>query len=265
MKQDDFGDRMKMYEARGMSLSHVLPGEIMVARLDGKSFHSFTKGLERPIDLDLRQAMEETMLSLVAEFKATLGYVQSDEITLVWITELQKEIIFGGRVQKIVSLTAAHATAEFNAIFEELKPLFIEQNKRPRFDSRVFTVPNKEEAVNCLLWRQQDATKNAITMAAQSVFSHKELQGKSGNEKQEMLFSKGINFNDYPPFFKRGVFGRRVVEERILSEEELLKLPEHVREKQAGQVVTRSKIRPFDYWIKFERGDFNRVVKELFD
>lgn len=253
MKQDDLGNRIKAYEARGLSINYVMPGEIMIARLDGRSFHTFTKGMARPYDKGMSMAMQKTTAALVKEFGATIGYTQSDEITLVWVTKPRSEIIFGGRVQKIVSQTASSATAEFCDFIEQYKPGYSKMGKRPRFDSRVFTVPSKTEALNCLLWRQQDATKNAISMAAQSMFSHKELQGKSGPQKQEMMFTLGVNFNDYPAYFKRGVFLKRQVTQRYLTQQEIEQLPVHVRAKQATALVTRSCIADIDYWIKFER------------
>lgn len=253
MKEDALGNRMKAYEARGLSLSYVMPGEIMIARLDGRSFHTFTRGMERPYDQGMTEAMKATMGALVKEFGATVGYTQSDEITLVWITKPRSEIIFGGRVQKIVSQTASSATAEFNDFINENKPGHSKASRRPRFDARVFTVPSQEEALNCLLWRQQDATKNAISMAAQSMYSSKQLHGKDGPAMQELMFQNGVNFNDYPPSFKRGTFGRRKTVQRFLTSDELAKLPEAYREKQIGVPVVRSNVAMLDYWIKFER------------
>lgn len=263
-KNDDFGDRMKAYEARGFSLSHVMPGEVMIARMDGRSFHTFTRGMERPFDAGMIEAMRRTTGALVKEFGATIGYTQSDEITLVWITKTRSQVIFGGRVQKILSSLAASATAEFIDFIDEHKPGFSKKGNRPRFDCRVFTVPSQVEAMNCLLWRQQDATKNAISMAAQSVYSPKQLHGKDGGMMQEMLFQKGINFNDYPYECKRGSFAKSVTTTRFLTEEELIKLPEHVREVQSKQEVIRSAIEFQDIYLRVERGDHDRWIRELF-
>jgi len=110
----------------------------------------------------------------------------------------------------------------------------------PTFDCRVFNLPTLEESANAFLWRELDATKNAISMASSVYFSPKQLHGKSGKEKQEMLFQEhNINFNDYPSFFKRGTFLRRVTEEQYLSDEELAKIPE--RHRPEGAII-RSRI-----------------------
>lgn len=204
------GDRMKSYEALSTSRK-AFKGQPLVVRLDGKSFHTFTKGLQRPYDIRLTTLMQLVTTALVDRFQALVGYTQSDEITLVWYvkTDDAKEYPFDGRFQKLESLTAAYATAVFN---KELAASIPEKaDQTPIFDARAFVVPTLREAYHAVLWRQQDATKNAISMAAHAHFSHKSLQGLHGPEMQEKLFAeKGINFNDYPYFFKRGSFVKRV-------------------------------------------------------
>lgn len=103
------------------------------------------------------------------------------------------------------------------------------RGSRPVFDCRVFQLPNKTEASNTFVWRERDATKNAISMATRAYYSHTEMYGKTGNEMQEMLWQKGINFNDYPAFFKRGTFVQRRKILRELTEDELLRIPENRR------------------------------------
>jgi tRNA(His) 5'-end guanylyltransferase len=117
--------------------------------------------------------------------------------------------------------------------------------KMPHFDARVISMPSEMEAANMLLWRNLDATKNAISMAASHYYSHRELHGKSGAEKQEMLFEKNINFNDYPSFFKRGTWVKRFVEERILTVEEWIKIPEKHRP-EPDEPLVRSNVSSFD-------------------
>lgn len=240
------GDRMKSYEFPSTSRK-AFKGQPMVVRLDGKSFHSFTKGLKRPYDARLSQLMVETTKALVERFHAKVGYTQSDEITLVWNIDCDSsaDFPFDGRFQKMESLLAAYATAFFN---KNLVPYLPEKaNEMPIFDARAFVVPNLMEAYHALLWRQQDATKNAISMAAQSMFSHKALQKKNGAEMQEMMFqSHGINFNDYPSFFKRGTFARRVKRERMLTEVELANIAEDYRP--TGPVV-RTSVEAVDIWL----------------
>jgi len=138
----------------------------------------------------------------------------------------------------MISDLAAMCSVFFNRELPKYLPEKVD--KMPRFDCRVYNVPTLDEAVNSFLWREQDATKNSISMAAQSVFSHRELMNKNGSDKQEMLFQKGINWNDYPAFFKRGTYVQR---KRVLtpfSLEEIEKLPiKHNARKDPNYVIER--------------------------
>ena len=124
----------------------------------------------------------------------------------------------------MISDLASMCSVYFNRQLPNFLPEKVD--KMPRFDCRVFNVPTLDEAVNTFLWREQDATKNSISMAAQSVYSHNQLNGKTGSDKQEMLFQKGINWNDYPDFFKRGSYIQRKRTLTKFSTEELEKLPQ---------------------------------------
>ena len=187
-----------------------------VIRVDGKSFHAYTRGCQRPFDEDLMAAMDAAMVGLCENIEgARLGFVQSDEISVV-VTDFgstQTEAWFDGNVQKIASISASIATAYFNRarLAQSGEPHpdpLLGKERGPEwalFDSRVFTIPDPAEAENYLIWRQQDATRNSISMTAQAHFSHNALQGKSSNELQEMLWQeRGINWNDMPAGFKRG-------------------------------------------------------------
>lgn len=207
-QHDALGTRMKEnYELRTRTL---LPRRTWtVIRLDGKAFHTYTRGLERPWDHRLAEDMARTAEFLCEQIQGCrLAYTQSDEITLV-LTDFaspQTQAWLDGNVQKIVSISASMATAQFNTLRPGAAgfPLAF-------FDSRAFTIPDPVEVRNMLIWRQLDATRNSISMAAQAQFSHKELHGKDGNQMQEMLFAqKGINWNEYPEKFKRGTLVRQV-------------------------------------------------------
>ena len=242
------GYRMKEYEAPSTSRK-AFKGQPLVVRLDGKSFHTWTKGLKRPYDKRLSDLMVHVTKQLVDRFQARVGYTQSDEISLVWYIQPHEtaEYPFDGRFQKLESLTAAYATAVFN----EAKALgFTGEPQGERlalFDSRAFVVPTVKEAYHAILWRQQDATKNAISMAAHTYFSHKSLQGKDGPTMQERLFTeKGINFNAYPAFFKRGTFVKRHKVLKTLSADELSRIPADHR---PTGPVERTVISAFDCWL----------------
>lgn len=225
-KTDSLGDRMKGYEnASRFSLTRRVP---VIIRLDGKAFHTFTRGLQKPFDKTLMTAMQKTMQYLCENVQnCVFGYTQSDEITLV-LTDyktINTDAWFGNGIQKMVSVAASMATLAFNRYMmeaaEEHNTYLMDawnttddewkygetlHNKilRAMFDARVFTIP-KDEVCNCLIWRQQDATRNSIEAVGQAFFSSKELHKKTCNNIQDMLWKvHNINWNDYPVDCKRG-------------------------------------------------------------
>ena len=214
-KKDGLGDRMKSnYENR--SKTELFRRTPVIIRLAGKAFHTFTRGLQKPYDTILMKTMQETMLYLCENIQGCkIGYTQSDEITLL-LTDydtLTTDAWFDYEVQKLCSVSASMATLAFNKLFEE-NVVSIEDTIRyndkfmkAMFDARCFNIP-KEEVCNCFIWRQQDATRNAIQLLGQNYFSSKELHKKSCNDIQDMLMvNKSINFNDERTDFKRGSCG----------------------------------------------------------
>ena len=223
------------------------------ARIDGRCFSSFTRGMARPFDATMSNAMIEVTSFLVEETHARIGYTQSDEISLCWLAQTsESSILFDGKIQKMVSVLASIATAKFLQVALQRWPEKCAK-ALPTFDCRVFQLPSREEAANAFLWRAQDATKNAISMAARSHFSAKALHGKSGVEMKQMLAEKGIDFNDYPPAFRLGTFLRRATIERPLSDEERERIPEKHRP-QPGALFQRSHI------SKIEMPPFHQVT-----
>lgn len=221
---DDLGDRMKLYESAeaGRRFMPLLP---IIARIDGRCFSGFTRGMDRPYDRGMSNLMIETTRWLVKETNACMGYTQSDEITLAWYSDsIKSQVFFDGRIQKMVSQLAALTTAKFNQLLPDFLPACY-ASKMPTFDARAWQVPSVDEGANVFLWREVDATKNSVTMAASAHYSHSELHGKGSSDKQEMLFAKGVNWNDYPASFKRGTYIQRRVVKRAFTSEELDKLP----------------------------------------
>lgn len=226
MVNDALGDRMKEYERRNQYfLQRRTP---VIIRVDGKAFHTFTRGFQKPFDEVLGNAMVRTMEYLCQNISGVVfGFVQSDEITLVLqdYRKLNTDAWFSYRTDKLCSIAASMATMAFNTFFKNevdkfyynhcsrTDPLFEKhyqtyrdaQYKGAMFDARCFNIP-KEEVCNCIYWRQLDATRNSIQMVGQANFSHAELQGKSCNEIQDMLHEqRNINWNDFPTRWKRGV------------------------------------------------------------
>lgn len=235
-KRDALGDRMKKYEH--ITRTHLIPRLPVILRLDGKAFHSFTRGFKRPFDEVLITTMQDTTKYLCDNIQGcVLGYTQSDEITLVLVDykKLNSCAWFDNNIQKMCSIAASMATFAFNRFFVANLNAFYEFNtdidlteigyhitfsegdnskyyeaykkaaeKGAMFDARVFNIP-KEEVCNCVLWRQNDATRNSVEMVAQAHFSHGILQHKSQSQMQDMLMlEKGINWNDFPVHQKRG-------------------------------------------------------------
>lgn len=226
MSFDNLGDRMKDYEnVPRISLTKKMP---VIIRLDGKAFHSFTRGMKRPFDEVLISTMQKTAKFLCENvMNCKLAYTQSDEISLLLIDYEKNESQqwFQNSLQKMVSVTASMATLAFNNEYRLAISALADQQeasiediadaigcyfdkhgnfKNALFDARAFTLP-QEEVCNYFIWRQQDASRNSVQMVAQSLFSHKQLHGKNTGELQDMMFTEhGVNWNDYPTHQKRG-------------------------------------------------------------
>lgn len=230
--KDALGDRMKgFYEDRyRIYLTRRMP---VIIRIDGNAFHTFTRGLDKPFDADFMKIMQHTCKDLCEFIQGCVGgYVQSDEISLLLVdyNTITTDAWFDYNLQKVTSLAAARATLTFNKLlnalwrdysyeYQELRDaeaqtkyfLWGDKLDKAIFDARAFNIP-KEEVTNYFIWRQKDATRNSIQAAGQAYFSHKELDRKSQSDIQEMLFQKGINWNDYSIPEKRGSFVRRYLE-----------------------------------------------------
>lgn len=243
---DGLAERMKGYEGAeaGRRLMPLLPA---FARLDGRAFHSFVRGLERPFDKRLTDLMIDTAQFLVRETCATVGYTQSDEITLAWVPEgYDAHVFLDGRVQKMTSMLAALCSARFNRRLAAFLPAEYAE-RVPVFYCRVWNVPTAEEAANVFVWRELDATKNSISMAARAYYDHAAVHEKSGAEMQELLWQKGVNWNDYPAFFKRGTYLRRRVVRRAFTAAELDVLPpKHAARANPALEVERAEVAALD-------------------
>lgn len=231
IKRDDLGNRMKIFyeEVPKTRLMRRCP---VICRIDGKAFHTFTRGFKRPFDDVLIKTMQETAKYLCENIQGCqLAYTQSDEISLLLIDyhRFETSAWFDYEIQKMCSISASMATVAFNRIFVEsynkwgsgrnsdynpnedidefirLEKVYSKALKSgAMFDSRVFNIP-REEVCNYFYWRQLDASRNSIQMVGQANFSHKELQYKSCNDIQDMLTTQnGINWNDFPTYQKRG-------------------------------------------------------------
>ena len=209
MLRDDLGKRMKTFYEQ-IPKTRLVRRIPVAVRIDGKAFHTFTKGFAKPFDENLMQAMQETMKFLCENIQGcVLGYTQSDEITLILIDyqKLNSDAWFDYEVQKMCSIAASMATMQINRIFAKLTEGKEEYQKAramgAMFDARCFNIP-KEEVANLVYWRQLDASRNSVLMVGQAHFSYREMYGKSCSMIQDMLMEKGINWNNFPVYQKRG-------------------------------------------------------------
>lgn len=220
---ETLGDWCKWLE-KNFTPDVAIPKLPIIIRLDGNNFHNWTKGLKRPFDEGLSELMIETTKFLVDETNAVIGYTQSDEITLILHNNERGGYIYhDGKKQKILSKLTAKCVNFFNETRKELLP---EHDKVAVFDARMYQTPTLEDAVAQLLWRENDATKNSISMLAQSHFSHNELQGLNGHQMQDkLMLERGVNWNDLPPKYKRGTYVKRTVTQTPFALDELQNLP----------------------------------------
>lgn len=245
---DDLGMRMKSYY-EAIPKTRLMRRVPVAIRLDGRSFHTFTKGFEKPFDEVLGRSMRATMKYLCENIQGCVfGFQQSDEITLILVDykKLTSSAWFDYEVQKMCSIAASMATMAFNKYFVENYLNYIAKTewdfstdegkdnyrkifnayetaakKGAMFDARCFNIP-KEEVANLIYWRQLDAARNSIQMVGQAYFSHSELHGKNQNDIQEMLWTThGINWNNYPTHLKRGSCCIKVGQKTTCAEEHL--------------------------------------------
>lgn len=187
-----------------------------IIRIDGKAFHTYTRGMDRPFDDGLMEDMDLTAAYLCKNVMgAKFAFTQSDEISLLLtdFEDIGTQSWFDSNLQKMCSVSASQATRAFNEA--RLKRCGLDAVKWAEFDSRVFQIPQKSEVENYFIWRQQDTTRNSIASVAQSLYSASQLKGKNTDQQQEMIFQKGINWNDYAPRYKRG---RMIIKETYEKE-----------------------------------------------
>ena len=220
MKLDE---RMKKYEY--VTRHYLMCRTPVIVRIDGKAFHTFTKGMKKPFDHIFMESMQDTMKYLCENVQGcVLGYCQSDEISLLLIDydTLETSAWFDNNISKIISITSSLASVYFNQQFyinlvdyrvknyksknrdvEYENRLLANISSLPVFDSRAFNL-SQEEVNNYFVWRQQDAIKNAIQMIGRAYFTHKELENKNGQDIVDMLDNIKVNYHSYSTSEKRG-------------------------------------------------------------
>ncbi len=225
-KKETLGDLIKGYEANyNLTLPKRTP---LIIRIDGRAFHTFTHGFDKPYDEIFIKSMQETMKMLCEEIPGCqFGYVESDEISLlVWETNNDSIPWFANRLQKICSMSAAMATLYFNQNFKKFLSDYSEEEKPKHykaiekggmFDSRVFVIP--ESVINpYFVWRQNDCTRNSILGLSYVYYSQKQIQNlKCDDLQNKLLTEQNVNWNNEPIVHKRGTCAYRVIDNEELQ------------------------------------------------
>ena len=212
---DPLGNHLKSsYE--DVYRTHIPRRTYAIVRIDGKAFHTFTKGLEKPYCQPLADSLDEATVALASQMMGTkFAYSQSDEISFL-LTDFDKENTeawFSGNIQKIASVSASIFTAHFNRAWGNR----VEDAQLATFDSRVFVIPTAQEVANYFVWRQQDSIRNSLNSLASVHFSHKSLQGTNSLDKRSMLNDIGFDWTTIPNEFRRGRVIRKVGQRRTVS------------------------------------------------
>lgn len=250
---DSLGDRMKFYEKQAIFFKFDSFNEYVVARLDGKAFHSLTKKFDKPFDEDFISIMKSVAKKIAQETNALCSYVQSDEISLIWhVNDERSQMFMDGKSQKLISILASMATAFFaeeKYLIEHKMP----PNKLAFFDCRVFSLPNEEEAMNYFIWRQKDCIRNSVLSLGQAHFSHFDLNEKSIDDVREMLIDyRSINWYDCSSYIKYGTFYLKKIVQIPYSKEEIDRLPEkHEARKNPDLLIERIKYQEYSENISY--------------
>jgi tRNA(His) guanylyltransferase len=197
--QDLFEARMR--EGEYFHSLRLLPGAWAVIRVDGRGFSRLTEtNFEKPFDPRMHEHMVGTASALLEEFQGVYAYTESDEISVAFPPQWS---LFDRELEKIISLTAALASAEFSR----------RSGLRALFDSRVWMGAGLDDAVAYFRWRQEDAARCALNGWCYWTLRKKgldvaaataALEGATRSEKNELLFRAGINFNELPVWQRRG-------------------------------------------------------------
>lgn len=258
MDNTEFAKRMKLYEKRE-TRETFNPNLPIIIRLDGKGFSKFTKPFKRPFDEDFRKVMSDTATYVMNQCGGSLSYTQSDEISILVD---RPDIFFNGKKQKIVSVLSSMATSYFVIQASKIWPEHVAQTF-PCFDCRAFNVPDRDEAINAIYWRQKDCVRNSISMMGHYHFTKSEMHKKCAKEVISMLrLRKDIEWNDLDTEFKYGIYSYKSKEKKEIDDVTWNNIP--VQSRPESRTVLRSVTRTqafenpsFSYIKELVYGDYN--------
>jgi len=200
-EKDSLGNRMKSYENK-YNLTYNIP---IILRLDGRAFHTFTRGMKKPFDLNFILMMDTIGEKLCKEIQGCrLAYLQSDEISFLILNKPEADAWFDNELQKMCSVSASMASSIATKQILNLPNLFpLKTDTNISFDARAFIIP-KGDVDNYFIWRQKDWERNSIQMFTRHFYSQKEMEGKKKEDMHDMLHTIGKNWNNLDTHLKRG-------------------------------------------------------------
>lgn len=262
-RRDDFekiGDWCKLREQEMLSVTKIAPDEHFLIRVDGRAFHTFTRGMDRPFSTPFRNAMKSAAIEVLRHLKPQFVYFQSDEITYAWTSKSTDGYThpFDGKVAKLLSVVASLTSVAF---YKGCIDAGIDvKDKLPHFDARLVDVLPSTATIQSIMqpvqWRENDAMRNSIAMVAQSMFSQTELHGQNSYAQATMASDAGFDWDSVTKGYLRGTYLTMGVEERTLTYDELQRIPLKNRPN-ANTKFNRSVLKEchFDDWDYVKRSE----------
>ena len=217
MPSQKLKDRVESYiDASDYKLISRLP---IIININGRGFSKITSLIDKPHCSKFMEAMLSTMLKLCSDLEGVLFAFQSnDEITLILRNDQNNntEPFLNNKLQKICSIASSIATLHFNNYTKSIDLNLIGE---PLFTSQVFVVPNIAEAMNVLIFKQQQSFYLSIQFACFYELLKKYdkntikemLNGLNSEEKIDLLNQEcGIDFHEYSSTFKRGAAAYKI-------------------------------------------------------
>lgn len=223
-------DRIASYiDTSTFKLLNRLP---IIITINGRSFSKITSLLEKPFALSFAECICSTLFKLSHEIEgAVFGYSFNDEIIIIARNDqhLDTSPWYDNNIQKISSVVSSMATLHFNNYANSID---LNLMGEPVFSTNIFNVPNITEAINVMIYKQQQNIQNSVHFACFYELLKKYdktdikeiLSGTSYDDKVNLLQHEcNIDFNEYPLAFRRGVACYRMPQVIHFNDNEIIK------------------------------------------